>query len=431
MSESPQPLFSRPFLAALMVIIPLLVLLLNLSAAKVAYPVPSITTWQTSSGISVTWLTQDDWQSGQALELRLLFDQGYTHDSTQHLTDSTFALLLKDTLPLRTTGINQRFQPLGAKASYRLDADSSELAITLNSHPDLLAPSLALLTEWLPNPHFKERTFAKWQQSIRQDKDFTQQLLTSLYPQPPTDLAPNSQAIRLNDIQQHYQALSQQLRAITIAGPLTDVEGFKQTLDRLTQSFSASRQQADFAFTMNPALQTNEGDTLRDSYAAIALAPVSTPAAWLSLQLWQKQFGAYLNADNNANHLQLTLELTPQRQWLWWRIKHAPQILLSDQAQQTPQDHYYSRPLMTNFTLQAELFEPLFEKFTQQLAIASHTPAWWADIASQVTHGDTPALQQWVNTYSDALNSFTLATYKTHINALLQPQSIQEVQIRQ
>jgi len=71
-------------------------------------------------------------------------------------------------------------------------------------------------------------------------------------------------------------------------------------------------------------------------------------------------------------------------------------------------------------------FQTLLDTFKQQLEQQTLSPTWWSTIATQVTHEDGQlTLEQFTNSYQEAIDSFTIEDYQTALKHLLKPSSYQ------
>ncbi len=431
MSKTRKPLFSRPFLSALMIIIPAMVLLLNLTAQDKEYPAPEIRTWTTESGVPVIWLNQYEWTSHDGLQMRILFNHGYSNDDKLSLTESTFDLLLRDTLPLSTTQINERLTPLAAKVNYKLQSNKSELAITIDNRHQLLQPSLDFLMEWLPAPTFKSRTFANWKNTHQEQSLKKAQLISAIYGDSVNDTA-FYEPIQLDDIRNSYQQLTQQVNSIIIVGALNKVEDMQRFTNNISANFNAVNNTPSKTANAEPSLQKAEGESLIESYGGLAIAPLTQPKEWFSLQFWATHFLQAVNDENPAHHVELHIEAAQPSPWIWWRIMHAPNVLQSENSEKdSSTEQYYSRPLLQQLTVDEDEFDDTLEIFQQRTLLQATRTEWWANIASQVVQSDTEQLQNWINQYGLELSEFSYDIYQQQRNSLLQIDQLHEVQVHQ
>jgi hypothetical protein len=434
MPKTKKPLFSRPFLSALMIIIPAMVLLLNLTANEKHYVMPEIKTWTTASGVPVIWLVHDEWTARDTIEIRILFNHGYSNDSKLSLTEFTFDFLLKDTLPLSTTYINDRLKPLAASVSYKVQSNKSELAFSIDGLPSLLNPSIELLSAWLPEPSFKLRTFANRENALKSSSPQKQQLLNATFGADVNNTSKTQfyDPIQMDDIHQTYQILQQHIDKIVVVGALPDVNTIKQNLNSITHGFSASLITSPVAQVQTKSLQTNEGRNLLESYGGLPLPTLNQPKEWFTLQFWATYFLQEVNKENNANHVELRIEVAQPLPWIWWRIQHAPPILQSPQTNPPLDDGtFYSKLLLDNMIPNADEFETTVELFQERMLQQSKQTIWWANIATQVTQGNTRQLESWINNYTHDLNNFSYKIYQQELVNLIKLNQLHEVQIRQ
>lgn len=435
MTTSNQALFSRPVLAALMVLITLLVWVLNATAPTPRYAQPTVTQWTTQSMIPVTWLDQEIWQGTNKLEIRLRFNHGRADDLNQGLTDALFALLLLDTLPLSTASINKRLESTTATVDFHVSEDDSELAITLNSDQPFLDSSLAIITSWLASPVFKERTFARWQQS---DSSYylspKAQLSQHLYPtvdNSPLDSVMEEYSLSLENVKQHYQSLKHKIDKITLVGHIAKPDEFKQHLDTLSENFKATESDKNIHSAAQIALHTQEGSLLKQSHGAFAIKELETVNDWISLQIWLHHLLIQINEHPATEYSQLHLERSHLRQWVWWSTQHkTPQE--SDRA--IVQDSYAARELleMSLTSMTNDQFESALTALQEKIAQLSLSPTWWARIASQETPTTQPLdLTTWLESYATNFESINYQEYKDSLQRIVLLNSYQEIQVRE
>lgn len=438
-----QALFSTPVLAALMILITLLVWVLNATAPAPRFPTPSIETWQTNSGIPVTWLNQDSWKSTNTIEIRLLLNHGRADDVRQGLTDATFDLLLLDTLSLSTSSINQRLEPLGAKVDYRVNEDDSELALTLNGNSQYLNPSMDLLSTWLNGPTFKPRTFARWQQN---DNSYylspEGQLYQYLYPVLDVSTLGNvmeEYSLSLQDIEQHYQQLINRVSKVVVVGNIANKIDFQQQLDAFTKSFKIAENKHIVTPATQIALHTQDGKTLLNSYGAVAINHINNIDDWISLQIWLSYLFSQLNQAPETGYVQMHIQKSHLRQWAWWGVQY-PQTLTDTNKQNSSesmptikQDTYatkkYLAESLTKITKSE--FEAILKSLKETIATQTESPSWWARIASQETSEQQPlTLETWLKNYATTLNEIDFNQYQKSIEKMVLQDSYQEIQMR-
>jgi len=439
MTKTNQALFSRPILAALMVIITLLIWVLNATAPAPRFSQAIMEVWKTQSNIPITWLDQEIWQGTNKLEIRIRFNHGRTDDTNQGLTDTLFSLLLLDSFPLSTTPVNKRLESVAASINYHVSEDDSELAITLNSEPDYLDASINVLSPWLISPDFKTRTFARWQQN--QTSYYLSpkaQLSQHLYPTADTSLLGNvmqEYSLTIADIKTHHQALLHKIDKITVVGHLPDKEAFKQQLETLTKKLIPIGSEGTVNSTSHIALHTQVGDTLRQSHGALAINELKSVADWISLQIWLSFFLEQLNQDTEIEYAQLHLEKSHIRQWAWWSVQYHQNVLQasSDKRSTIEQGTYATKNIVLDSlkTMTESRFDSLLASLQEKISIQSQSPTWWARIASQETPKQQGLdLDNWLANYSVDLQEISFQQYKKSIDKIIAKDSYQEIQIR-
>lgn len=427
MSKKSSPLFSKPFLAGLMVIITTMVWVLNMTSSNPNYPQPSVTSSTTESGIPLIWLNEKGWEKNAFIEVHFIFNQGFALDSKTQLTESMFNLLLKDTFPLSTTELNTRLKPLATNLDFHVGSHSSELIFKLPALPNLYTPSMRLLNDWIAQPNFKPRTFIRWQAQHTPEHFHPQRLYESIY-QASFSENINADPVTLEEIASHFSQLKQRLRTIVILGNV-NVETFEPLLESLTKTFKTHLIQAPLPLSKTKSLTTTEGDEITTSLAGVGLTPIQTPQDWFSLQLWGRQLVQTVSALDSANNIQLRLELEKQQAWAWWRIQHAPSILQKEVIPKHPAD-YFSNTFIENFSIDESQLSDRLERFRENLVLQSTQMSWWGHIATQVTYGDVVILERWIENYGKDIQTLTPRIYNTRIHELIQPQSFKEVQDR-
>lgn len=436
MKESNEALFSKPILAALMVFITLLIWVLNATAPAPRFAQPNIETWQTESSVPTIWLDQEIWQGTNKLEIRLRFNHGRADDAIPGLTDTLFALLLLDTLPLSSSAINKRLESTASQLNYHVSEDDSELAITLNS--DFLVPSLKILTPWLNTPVFKTRTFARWQQNeASYSLSPKAQLTHHLYPTlntSPLDRLMKEYSLSLEDIETHFQALQSKMDKIVVVGHIQNVKGFKTALNTLTATLIPTESTKTVERATANALHTQIGDTLQQSHGALAIDKLTTITDWIGLQIWLPHFLAQLNNQTATEYTQLHLEQSHLRQWIWWSTQHG-QRLLTDSTPIDPilQDQYASKnTLLTSLgNMTEDQYNNALESLQDKIAIQSQSPTWWARMASQeITNNNGVTLEDWIKHYPQELKNIRFKHYIDSLQRLVLKDSFQEIQMR-
>lgn len=444
MKKSDKPLFSKPVLAGLMIFISLMVLVLNLTAPPSKYPKAQVVTWQTDNQLPITWINQANWQGSNKLELRVRFSHGRKQDKKLGLTDALFALLMLDTLPLSTSPINQRLADVTTKLSYHVNNQESELAFTLNSEARYLNASMAILIPWFNQPNFKNRTFQNWQQShTPYYLSNKAQLEQALFPEAnsqPLDGVLDEYSLNLQDIKQHYQLLLNSIDQIIIVGDLSDPTQVQNYVTQMTQKTVYSPTLPKPVIASKNSLQTEVGEQLIQSHGAFSFNTVTTAKDWISLQIWLPYYLSKLKKASDPSYVQLHLESSPQMQWAWWSIQHQ-QSVLQNAAQpgsyQNKQDEYFSKTILRQSInhLSQDSFEQALVRYQDKLANYVLSPSWWARMASQETLGESSSaglsLEQWNNSYADAVNDLSFDDFNDSIERLVLTSSLQELQQRQ
>lgn len=439
-TNSDKPLFSKPFLAALTILVTLLIWLLNLTAPTPRYPQMQLESWQTESGVPITWLNQEAWQGTNKLEVRIRFNHGRVNDDQQGLTDALFALLLLDTFPLSTTSVNKRLETLGAKVNFHVSEDDSELAITLNSEGAIFDSTLETLSSWLQAPDFKTRSFIRWQNSAPpHNLSPKAQLTQQLYPVEDMSTLGNlmqEYSLTLEDIQAHYKSLLYKIDKIILVGNLPDKQSLQQHLDILTSNLRTANSRHKVVEATQPALHTQEGAILLQSHAAASIKPLHNVKDWISLQIWLPFFLLELNQKPNIEYAQLHLERSHLRQWIWWSVQYQQSVLQSSDgnALSVEQDAYATKELFLQsiHNMDESSFDERLAVLQDKIATQSLSPTWWARIASQ----ETPAPQKlnlatWLESYSEALERMSFQDYKSSIDRIVNQHSYQEIQLRE
>ncbi|MEO9654271.1 insulinase family protein [Marinomonas sp.] len=430
MPEQSKPLFSRPVLAAIMLLSTLGIWVLNLTAPSQQLPTPSIAQWHTESGIPVTWLTTSQWQEGNKLELSFIFQA--PSDSAQ-LTHLTLAMLMSDSLPLSTATINQRLSPLAAKASANFDSERQILGLTFSNESQYLEPTLNFVQQWLSEPSFKQRTFANKQQRTPLELSTQMALTKALFK---TEAAHTDDIISLSQVHDYYQTLKQNLVAISVVGPLGDhaLTQIQNHLNQITQGF-----QLPEASYQSVALQEHHTEQLGNGQlwqtnSALALQPLSSTQDWVSLQLWGGDLVRQFNQEPSMNFVQLNLSLTPQQPWAWWNIQYRQAVLVSDEETTAGELNAASFVQLENLPSVNDQtkFNELFDTFKQQVTSQALSPTWWNHIATQVVQPQGPFdLQAFADQLPDTIDNLTRGNYKERLESLFAPSSYQEIQVYQ
>ena len=438
MSDSNKPLFSRPVLAAIMLFCTLAIWLLNLTVPDSKLPTPRIETWNTTSGIPVIWLKQAQWENSNKLEIRFSF-RSVTTDTT--LIQTTLAMLMSDSLPLSTASINQRLTPLAARASSYYDHENQTIGLTLSNEPKYLIPTLSLVSNWLKNPDFKQRTFDNWQRQHQSNIPVQHQLERILFFDK-NKQQDDSKAVdvSLEQVSHYYHRLKTSAATIFIIGDMSsDAKHTVQSaIDLISQDYRLSNASAESILyePLSTVIQKNEGD-LWQTRSAVALTPISSVKEWISLQLWKADLVSTLNRQQHIDFVQLALTLSPQRPWAWWNIQYGdkPSALPNEPSEEA---NRFINAKSLVFVEQVpsvsdkKAFQALFDTFKQQLEQQTLSPTWWSTIATQVAHEDGQlTLEQFANGYQDAVDNFAIEDYQTALKYLLKPSSYQEIQVYQ
>ncbi len=438
MSDSNKPLFSRPVLAAIMLFCTLAIWLLNLMGPSSKLPTPHIETWTTTSGIPVIWLKQEQWKNSNKLEIRFSF-RSVTTDTT--LIQTTLAMLMSDSLPLSTASINQRLTPLAARASSYYDHENQTIGLTLSNEPKYLIPTLTLVSNWLKNPDFKHRTFDNWQRQHQNNLPAKHELERVLF------LDKNKQQdiskmanVSLEQVSNYYHSLKMSAASIFIIGEMSP--DAKQTvqgaINLISQDYRLSKTSAEAILyePLSTVIQKNEGD-LWQTRSAMALMPVSSVKEWISLQLWGADLVSTLNKQQHIDFVQLALTLSPQRPWAWWNIQYGDKVTAVSNEPSGEKNRFINAKSLifveqVPSVMDEKAFQTRLDTFKQQLEQQTLSPTWWSSIATQVTHEDGQlTLEQFANSYQEAMDSFSMEDYQTALKHLLKPSSYQEIQVYQ
>lgn len=433
MFNSKKPLFSRPALAAVMVLSTLVIWVLNLTAPAPRFPTPKVEIWKTQSGIPVIWLSQEKWKNTNKLELRFTFKN--TSQSAP-LTDATLSLLMADSLPLSTSTINQRLAPLAAKVSSDYDHESQTIALTLNSEPAYLMPTLTLMSQWLSAPAFKARAFDHWNRRFNNTLPTQQTLENILFA---NTAATSSPAITLAAIKSHYAQLTQQASAIFVIGEMTKQtqDAIKASLNTLSKHFSVASHTSKGAPISwqqpTPTPQATQITPPKETQSMLALTPLSSVKQWLSLQIWGADLIDSLSNQGTFGYVRLNLTLSAKHPWAYWRAQHTEPLLAS--KQKTPAANEVSARSMIELARIPSLqdnarFKALLDQLKNQLAQRTLDPSWWALLATSATQEDSSlTLAQFASHYQDAIDTFNQDDYKAALESLLITPSYQEIQV--
>jgi hypothetical protein len=401
-------------------------------------PTPHIETWTTTSGIPVIWLKQEQWKNSNKLEIRFSF-RSVTTDTT--LIQTTLAMLMSDSLPLSTASINQRLTPLAARASSYYDHENQTIGLTLSNEPKYLIPTLTLVSNWLKNPDFKHRTFDNWQRQHQSNLPAKHQLEQVLF------LDKNKQKdiskmanVSLEQVSNYYHSLKTSAASIFIVGEMSP--DAKQTvqgaINLISQDYRLSKTSAESILyePLSTVIQKNEGD-LWQTRSAMALMPVSSVKEWISLQFWGADLVSTLNKQQHIDFVQLALTLSPQRPWAWWNIQYGDKETAVSNEPSGEKNRFINAKSLI-FVEQVpsvkdeKAFQTRLDTFKQQLEQQTLSPTWWSSIATQVTHEDGQlTLEQFANSYQEAMDSFSMEDYQTALKHLLKPSSYQEIQVYQ
>lgn len=442
MPDNNKPLFSRSVLAIVMLLCTLAIWALHSTAPSNKLPSPNIETWQTASNIPVVWLKQDDWQNGDKLEIRFTFQSPSLLAKAENnkLVQTTLAMLMSDSLPLSTASINQRLAPLAARANSYYDHENQSIGLTLSNQPQYLIPSLSLITNWLVQPDFKQRTFNAWQRQQKNTPSIQHNLEYVLFPT--FTSAKNTQAMKnlsLAQVSKFYQDLQASAGTIFVVGDLSTEakQVVKTSLNAISQNYQLSQSltESDLNTLTSSVVRTNEGQYLWQTKSAIALTPVSSIKEWLSLQIWGADLVSTLNQQENIDFVQLAMTLPQQQPWVSWNIQYANHLI-----EKTQNDGSSNIMDAISFTSIEKVpsanndtaFEQLFNSFKEQLEQQVQSPTWWSYIATQVTHENGQlTIEEFVNGYKEAVDTFTMNDYQMALNHLLKPLSYQEIQVYQ
>lgn len=434
MPVSNKPLFSPPVLAAVMVLCTLAIWLLNLTAPSSKLPTPSLETWHTTSNIPVTWLKHANWETGDKLEIRLVFR---SKEHNARLVQTTLAMLMSNSLPLSTSSINQRLSPLAAKVSSYYDHESQIIGLTLSNQSQYLNPTLTLVSNWLKQPDFKLRTFEQWQRQHSNTEASKHTLLQALF---------NSEhgmekGIKLTDIQDYYYQLQKSAAHIYIVGHLP--EQIRPSVEEALNQISLDYQVADHENLILNDIQESHvielnkkaSSQLWQSQSAIALAPMTSIKEWISLQIWGADLVSTLNNQAHIDFVQLGLTLSALQPWAGWNIQYAEKLIVGNTQSTEEQtgkrfsaNSFIRRDNIPSMNDRAR-FADLFSRFKDQLEQQTQSSTWWAYMATQVVHEQgTLSLKDFIGSYKEAIDTFTIDDYQNIIETLINADSYQEIQ---
>ncbi|ADZ93234.1 hypothetical protein [Marinomonas mediterranea] len=439
MFDRNKPLFSRPVLAAIMVLSTLGIWFLNLIYSNTALPAPNVVSWKTTSGIPVNWVNMEDWQNGNKVIIKFVFESKHTNSQ---LTEATFDLLMGDSLPLSRSTINQRLAPLSAKAESYITPLQQTLQLTLNSESNYLPPSLSVIKTWLQQATFKPRSLVNWQQRHRELGNEEQRLLDMLLVNDGT----KTKQVSLENINAHYQSIQHSTSHISIVGHLDDTskQRIDVFLDSLSESFQPmtvnakaidereAREENSSGFQTHSHHVMNEG-TLHESHSILSVKPPQSVEDWATYLIWARDSVATANQNPHINFMQWHLSLTTAPSYVWWSQQYQPPLentTQNDDIAPAP-DQWKQYNTLPSYTDEKQ-FILLKEQLLMQLESRTLTPDWWAYISTQIT---TPTssltLETFIETYSDALNSFTIENYKDHLAKLIYLDRYQDIQVNQ
>lgn len=425
MFKRDKPLFSRPVLAAIIVLSTLAVWLLNLTSPNTELEKPHIQVWQTATGIPVYWLHQDAWQGSDKVELAIVFNSSLEEAA---LTEKTLALLTGPTLPLSTATINQRLAPIAAQVNTTYSAQHQQINITFSNRSQFLQPTLALLDTWLNQTQFKAIAVQRSEHHSNDDLG-QQQLMLQLFDSAPK---PNHSTFNVAQISQHLAELKQQVSHIMITGALDDMaqQQLAQGLQSLTRAMQPALSIKGARLAKQPAVSELGDHSLQAMYGAVGLTPLTSVEDWLTLQIWAKDSLEAQKQQLNSQTGQWQLHLAPPQAFVTWQLQ-IPQTVLQNATTQThPKSSWVAANTLSSYQDKAA-FTHLKQQLLNQLESLSQNPSWWRAIGSSVAIPDTAlSLEAFVNNYSAAANSFTMEQYQQRIEQLLIPSSRQEVLIK-
>ncbi|MCV2402120.1 insulinase family protein [Marinomonas sp. C2222] len=437
MPVSNRPLFSPPVLAAVMVLCTLAIWLLNLTAPSSKLPTPNLETWHTTSDIPVTWVKHANWETGDKLEIRLVF-RSEEHDA--NLVQTTLAMLMSNSLPLSTASINQRLSPLAAKVSSYYDHESQVIGLTLSNQSQYLNPTLALVTNWLKQPDFKLRTFEQWQRQQQNAQASKHALVNTLFDTQHS----MEQVISLKDIQDYYYQLQKSATHIYIVGHLSDQvrPSVEEALNQISLGYQLEDHKKatldEIKASHVTQLNKQASSQLWQSRSAIALTPMTSVKEWISLQIWGADLVSTLNSQADIDFVQLGLTLSALQPWAGWNIQYAEQLIID--SPQSAEEQTGARFSANSFIHRDNIpsindrarFADLFSRFKDQLGQQAQSSTWWAYMATQVVHeqGSVP-LEDFIESYKEAIDTFTIDDYQNIIEPLIKADSYQEIQTYQ
>ncbi|MBM6550540.1 hypothetical protein [Marinomonas ostreistagni] len=426
MFKRDQPLFSRPVLAAIIVVTMLAIWLLNLTAPTVDLTTPEINQWQTESGIPVTWVTQDDWQAGNKLTLTLVFQA----DTRQpELTATTLNMLSGPSLPLSTATINQRLSPLAANVATNFTQQRQFLTLTLSNQPQFLESSFNLFDTWLNQTQFKATALARLQRQTTTDSA-QRQLLQQFMPDVQ---APPAEPLNLPQVNQYLSQLKQHVSHIVVAGAIdaSVTPSLQAGLNRITQHMTTATESPLTEWAQQPEIQRFGEGELSALYGAVGLAPLNSVEDWLALQVWARDMLETQKQRLASSVVQWQLQLAGIAPYATWQIQLPPTVLQNTATETQPDTAWVDLHTLPSWQ-DSDVFAQRKQQLLTRLATLSQTPEWWTQMGSRVGAPSGPlTLTQFAQDYSQIANSFTIEDYQQRIETLLRPSSRQEIQVSQ
>ncbi|MEO9274571.1 insulinase family protein [Marinomonas sp. 5E14-1] len=442
MPDNSKPLFSRPVLAIIMVFCTLAVWVLQLTAPSSKLPTPNIETSETDSGIPIIWLEQNSWEGGDKVEIRFTFRTPVSQSAPTdaNLAQTTLAMLMSDSLPLSTASINQRLAPLAAQASSHYDYESQVIGLTLSSQTTYLMRTLSLVDNWLAEPAFKHRTLDNWQRRHTETEPYKaeERLFQDQDKQENnTDVV----AVTLEQVSQYYKTIHSNASAIYVIGNLNTEA--KAAIEEVLNNVSENDQLAVESTSIEeyePASHTVEfnkksaSNYLWQTQSAVALEPIASVKEWISLQIWGADLVSTLNKQTNMDFVQLAFTLSPKHPWARWNIQYS--AALTQDAENLNTKMLDAKSFLTQHNIPSAqnqaTFNRLFDSFKTQLEIQTQSPTWWSYMATQVIHLDGQlTLEEFVNSYKKAIDTFTQTDYQNALTGLLKASTYQEIQVYQ
>jgi hypothetical protein len=296
-----------------------------------------------------------------------------------------------------------------------------------------------LITNWLVQPDFKQRTFNTWQRQQKNTRPVQHELERTLFSTTTSKQnSPTIADLSLPQISSFYKDLQTFAGTIFVVGDLSAEakQTVEQALNVISQNFQLVQPVAksDQNVKNSAIVREVEGQDLWQTQSAIALTPISSIQEWLSLQIWGADLVSTLNKQENINFVQVAMTLS-QQPWVSWNIQYANHLIEKVQS-----DGSKNRMDAISFTStdkvpsvnDEEAFELLFDSFKTQLEQQVQSPTWWSYIATQVTHENSElTIKEFVNGYKEAVDTFTINDYQVALKHLLMPSSYQEIQVYQ